>query len=442
MLGTPKAFRAAPDPPQGGRDGAHTGSGASLCWVKLSLANVPVSANHAGMKASDIKDEDSLRLWLDARPLAETITISQRVALRVAPVWFAAMETAWDNEGKFSNLAHLRLLITAVATGANQTQTMIRVGQVVFNTAISRLAFSSRIANPVKVPISGPDQSDLEPAWAARAAAGYALKLAFDPTSAILRSSDLVFAARAASRLNFKGVWERIKLDCAKMEEGQALDGVPLWGSISNPFQVEMKRTRTRWAQPNSPYTFWLRWYEAALEGRSLNPELERDIALIPNAEWEKGAAHIAGLIALIEERFDLKAQVQALRQQLTFAQTAPADAAHRGHNQPPELIDSAPEVQRQITIIFDTLDDAEKELSKFAPSPSRLKVIGEALLNSAAIIARYCGGIANKAVGAAAVAFGTAGGALAAAKLIQFVTPVKTLGQSITDFALKWLGG
>jgi hypothetical protein len=221
---------------------------------------------------------------------------------------------------------------------------------------------------------------------------------------------------------------------------------MPLWDDTPNPFQIELKQTRTRWSQPNSPYAFWLRWYEAALAGNALNPELERDIALIPDADWEKGAEHIAALIAALEERHDLKAQVQALRQQLTLAQTAAAEAVHRGHNQPPELIDSAPEVQRQITILFDTLDEAEEELSKPAPSPSRLKRIGEALLNAGIALAKYCGGLGDTALQKAAEELGTSGTKWAirigAASLAAQAQPVQSLGRVILEYALKLAQG
>ncbi|WP_022704103.1 hypothetical protein [Pseudorhodobacter ferrugineus] len=200
------------------------------------------------------------------------------------------------------------------------------------------------------------------------------------------------------------------------------------------------------WQDTPETWQFWLRWYEAALEGNPLNPDLERDIALIPDADWEKGAEHIAALIAALEERHDLKAQVQALRQQLTLAQTAAADAAHRGHNQPPELIDSAPEVQRQITIIFDTLDDAEEELSKTNPSPTRLKVIGQALLNAGIALAKYCGGLGDAALQKAAEELGTSGTKWAirigAASLAAQAQPVQSLGRVILEYALKLAQG
>lgn len=399
------------------------------------------------MNASDIKDEETLNFWLNSRPSTDSIVISQRAALRVAPIWFAAMATDWADDKEFSDLAQLRLLITAATAGTYQTQETKTAARALLSHAMSIRGFSARITDPIEIPELALGETDIEPALAARASAGHALSVAFDyPHSILALVSHAVFAARAAGRYMGREVWASVMTDCATLEAGQTLDGVPLWDDTPNPFQIELKQTRTRWSTPNSSYAFWLRWYEAALEGNSLNPELERDIALIPDADWEKGAEHIAALIADLEERHDLKAQVQALRQQLTLAQTAAADAAHRGHNQPPELIDSAPEVQREITIIFDTLDDAEEELSKTNPSPTRLKVIGQALLNAGMALAKYCGGLGDTALQKAAEELGTSGTKWAirigAASWAAQAQPVQSLGRVILEYALKLAQG
>ena len=219
-----------------------------------------------------------------------------------------------------------------------------------------------------------------------------------------------------------------------------------LWPNGKNLLQTKWAATQELWATKGATYAFWLRWYKAALQGRSLNAELERDIAMIPDADWERGAEHIAGLIAQIEERYDLKAQVQELRKQLRLAQTASAVEAHRGHNQPPELIDSTAETQGQITIIFDTLDDAEKELSKPDPSPSRLQVIGQALLNAGIAIAKYCAGLGDTVLQRAAEELGSSGTKWAirigTVSLAAQAQPVQSLGRVILEYALKLAQG
>ena len=396
-----------------------------------SLAQAGFRAKDAKMNASDIKDEKSLRQWLETRPQADSGAIAHRAALRVAPIWLAAMASDWAYNNKFTELTVLRLLLAAGVTGKYQNQKTKAITRSAFSAAVQKFGFAVRAG------------SSYDAITAARSSAGFAARFAYAaaPDSFIL-AVDAAFAASIAARSSAPAIWGVVKIDCNELENGQQLDARDLWHNLPNSFQHEWSETRARWAISNSPYAFWLRWYEAALKGNSLNPELERDIALIPDADWEKGAEHVAVIIAQIEERHDLKAQVVALREQLTLIQAEAATAAHRSHNQPPELLDAAPELQRQITIIFDALDEAETELSQTAPAPSRLKRIGQALMDAIIAIAKYCGGIANKAIVAAAVAGGTAVGGLGVAKLLELSAPTQTLGQSILDYASRLIGG
>ena len=49
---------------------------------------------------------------------------------------------------------------------------------------------------------------------------------------------------------------------------------------------------------------FWREWYQGFLDGKPLDWELQRRVALIPDADWEKGPEHIAGIIEKIRLQF------------------------------------------------------------------------------------------------------------------------------------------
>ncbi len=49
---------------------------------------------------------------------------------------------------------------------------------------------------------------------------------------------------------------------------------------------------------------FWARWYEGMLNGTPLPWDLQEQVALIEDEDWEKGAAHVARLIRDIEAEF------------------------------------------------------------------------------------------------------------------------------------------
>lgn len=54
----------------------------------------------------------------------------------------------------------------------------------------------------------------------------------------------------------------------------------------------------------NSVNGFWRDWYQGFLDGKPLDWELQRRVALIPDDDWEKGPAHIADVIADIQAEF------------------------------------------------------------------------------------------------------------------------------------------
>lgn len=96
-------------------------------------------------------------------------------------------------------------------------------------------------------------------------------------------------------------------MECERLEAGDTLQGFPLWRDGENVFLADWSNTQTLWSDPQGPYAFWLRWYDAALQGNYLNLDLERDIALIPDADWKKGPELIAGMIAGLERKHDAK---------------------------------------------------------------------------------------------------------------------------------------
>lgn len=71
------------------------------------------------MQAKDIKDRDTLERWLKSRPQPDSTLIATRAALRVAPLWFSAMQQDWAVKARLTSLPILRTtLITSVACNA------------------------------------------------------------------------------------------------------------------------------------------------------------------------------------------------------------------------------------------------------------------------------------------------------------------------------------
>lgn len=71
-------------------------------------------------------------------------------------------------------------------------------------------------------------------------------------------------------------------------------------------------------------WSFWINWYENLLAGRPQNRALLTDIALIPDADWAKGPAHVNAMIAEIVEKH---ASVDEIIRQNPYAHKIEVDA-------------------------------------------------------------------------------------------------------------------
>lgn len=250
------------------------------------------------MQAKDIIDEKTLETWLKTRPQVDSITIATRAYLRLGPLWFQVMQQDWPRSGDLTSFSVLRVLLTSSVACKYSTDDV-----------------KSSAASAASAPDSAP---------AAAAAAS---------SSAAAAASDFAGDSVAA--------WALVRVDCEQLEAGQTLDGFPLWHNGESPYLAAWTETQTLWSAPNSPYAFWLRWYQAALQGNHLNLPLGHDIALIPDADWQKGPEHIAGLIAVLERKsenakdaFPIDSELSNLPaatkdQRATFVQAVTAHQEH-----------------------------------------------------------------------------------------------------------------
>lgn len=93
----------------------------------------------------------------------------------------------------------------------------------------------------------------------------------------------------------------------------------PIWSETEEPEAVAEARGKLLAFLDAEPavWGFWRRWYQAMFDGRPMDWELQRRVALIPGSVWEEGPEAVAAEIARIEAEFLARALPQAERAEL-----------------------------------------------------------------------------------------------------------------------------
>ncbi len=194
------------------------------------------------------------------------------------------------------------------------------------------------------------------------------------------------------------------------------LDAFPLWPDGLGPLARQWSKIKAQVAASAdaADWQFWIEWYDAQLAGRTMlrDPvrtwDMLEKIALIDPATWDAGPEAVNPRIREIWELYRLRVEVAALQAEKEAFLASRASQAQRSHNQPPEgLVDDQPELARQITIVWDSLDEARDELEQEAPDKGLLRKIAERLMSALTAIAKFFGKVATAGVLAMSVTVG-----------------------------------
>lgn len=122
-----------------------------------------------------------------------------------------------------------------------------------------------------------------------------------------------------------------------------------LW--MDQIFSVE-RRTRLFFEllSLNRNFNFWRDWYQGFLDGKPLDWELQRRVALIPDADWEQGPAHIAEKIEEIKAKF--------LAEKAPLAETVEFNEATAKFHTVPREIAKPDLLGATLSQVEDALDD------------------------------------------------------------------------------------
>ena len=181
------------------------------------------------------------------------------------------------------------------------------------------------------------------------------------------------------------------------------IDASSLW-SGENPLEQDWHALREKLLAADTPdqrgadWSFWVKWYDDILAGNPQNWDMLHEIATTDAIDWDAAAREVNDRINQIVERYRLRDEVLALRREVEQLRSA-TQYPPRNHNNPPEMVTDAPEVQEQLTIIWAAAVEAEKELEKSKPDTTILSKAGQIILDFGIWFAKYCGHISNFAL-------------------------------------------
>ena len=252
----------------------------------------------------EITNRKELEAWLEDQPREVAVAIAARAAWRVVPL-FMRLVVNWPDKRNLDDdvQSWFRCILTPGVA-------------VVYPTPEIGDAVAVAAATASDASVAGYDYAVV--AYSVYAAAE---TYAFSGVQAADAAAKAVYAVAYAADFIADGapnkdefvedsmtaLWKTVSTDCASIERGVApvdLFASPVWESKMPVAVANFEQDFAAWLQ-GGPLAFWARLYEDVRDGKRLNFEMLRDIALIPDEDWQKGAAHMASLIAEVEGRYE-----------------------------------------------------------------------------------------------------------------------------------------
>lgn len=168
----------------------------------------------------------------------------------------------------------------------------------------------------------------------------------------------------------------------------EALRNEKLWRGLTSEEQTDAPKFFENWYEwAGKSGAFWREWYQGFLDGKPLDWELQRRVALIDDAIWEAGPEAVAQAIEKIRAKFNLEKQIEELKADLHRTSD---NRRGIGGNMPPEKLDDAP-IAQELVIVWQPLADLKDEIAKDDPSQTRLQEIIESLVAALKMGLAWC---------------------------------------------------
>jgi len=391
----------------------------------------------------EIVGRESLKVWFESLPATIgkdkarewTISIAHRAAMRglLGYLSFANEDHVFRADVNRAKVFRAALIGQLFVAGAANTDG--RTAAIAFRVAgdAARSASRDEIESSAKAYLERATNPNVEtsigrvmPVLAASGISNTGL--------AILRSDlaeAMAFASTIGSQVEHDdAAREQLQRDCrAALVSG--IDSFRALWAERNPYADLWSHTQIELLSLSSNWRFWVDWYDKALNGEAQDWDLLTKVALIPSEDWNKGADYVNAVIAQIVEQHRLVNEARLLKEEIEALRAELELLKHRGHNGPPSLVEETEAAQRQITVLWAALDEAETELEKQEPDASVLKRIAQTLWAAVKSVGLYCAKLGDTALQGAAGAAG--------AGIVAYGSYLATQNQQVQGFA-EWL--
>ncbi len=136
-------------------------------------------------------------------------------------------------------------------------------------------------------------------------------------------------------------------------------------------------------------WSFWSEWYQGFLDGKPMDWELQRRVALIDDHFWEAGPEAVAEEIERIRTRYDVETALNDLAEAQSVVQRSRRGI---GGNNPPEAIEDAPVLERHVKLIWNGVDILAEEVKAEEPDKARVEAALGMLKTGLAACLKWCG--------------------------------------------------
>lgn len=238
--------------------------------------------------------------WLARQPSERAKPLVLRMALRAAP----ALWKRWQWNGKGDEDAVLRLnrrlvtcLVFLLEPAAGLLSLTNRLADANRNEQAIQSVFGQRLNKTADIV-----HSILS---ASRSLAGYVTN------EDILQNvfKRLVVAIDAAA-ISYDEMLDALSSDAMVLDKMRDVLAQPL--SLNGRINRDWNDAKDLFETGGGEWSFWMRWYEAILAGRSFDPTVLQRVAQIPDEVWDQGADAVAAEIARIELEYAVEASPNA----------------------------------------------------------------------------------------------------------------------------------